>query len=180
MCAEWTQHSELLPNLSCEVALGPWSWAAFPEKPAGEGCSQRADRYRIVLLGWMSLGCWNGADTQILSDSCSLGLRWVRHSGLGHPWAWTGLLHIQSPIILPPWCCLWFPASKMAIIFSPVHLWLVALRASGLSPLHRLYTTCNIILGGGPIHPLEGLGKLLFYPHQRSLLIPVLSCLQLL
>ena len=75
LCAEWTQHSELLQNLSCEVALGPWSWAAFPEKPAGEGCSERADRHRIALLGWMSLGCWNGADTQILNDSRSLGLR---------------------------------------------------------------------------------------------------------
>lgn len=74
-CVQSGLSTQLLQNLSCEVALGPWSWAAFPEKPAGEGGSQRADRHRIALLGWMSLGCWNGADTQILRNSCSLRLR---------------------------------------------------------------------------------------------------------
>lgn len=100
--------STLSCSQTCPVRLpwGPGSWAAFPEKPAGEGCSQRADRHRTVLLGWMSLGCWNGADTQILSDSRSLGLR--MSSAL---WAWPPLslnrslaysvTHRTSTMVLP-------------------------------------------------------------------------------
>ena len=64
---------------------------------------------------------------------------WVRHSGLAQPWVQTGLLHTQLPIVLPPWCCLWFPASKMAIVFSPVHPLASGTQGSTLTPPQALH-----------------------------------------